>query len=106
LVGVWLVRHEGFVIVGRIRQQLDRGRVPGAELVEGFLLLVAGLLLIIPGFVSDAVGLLLVFPPTRALGGRLLQRRFRSRVAVYGLGPASDRVFGGPRNGPDDVIDV
>jgi UPF0716 protein FxsA len=106
IVGVWLVRHEGFVILGRIRRQLDRGAMPGDELIDGGLLLVAGLLMILPGFVTDGVALLLLFPPTRALARVGLKRRFRARAEVYGLlappgrGPA-------PWRDPDDgVIDV
>jgi UPF0716 protein FxsA len=106
-VGIWLVRHEGFVLLGRIRQQLDRGQMPGDQLIDGGLLLLAGLLMIIPGFVTDGIALLLIFPPTRALARGALKRRFRTRVQVYGIVPrrAADRLRG-PYDGPDDVIDV
>lgn len=101
LVGAWLTRHEGFYVLGRIREQLAAGRIPGNELVDGGLVLAAGLLLLTPGFVTDAVGLLLLFPPTRAPVRGLVRRRLGLRVVYQQRGPGP----GGP-GGPDDVIDV
>jgi UPF0716 protein FxsA len=98
-VGAWLTKHEGFIVLQRLRAQLEAGRAPTAELIDGVLVLAAGVLMLTPGFVTDAVGLLVLFPPTRALLRAYLRRRFD--VQVFG-GP------GGPgRRGPDDgVIDV
>src|SRR4051812_30563398 len=67
VVGAYLTKHEGFVVLRRLRAQLDAGRVPAAELVDGVLVLAAGVLLLVPGFVTAGLGLLLLFPPTRAL---------------------------------------
>lgn len=108
VLGLWLVRNEGFVVLGRVRRELDAGRMPGGELVEGLLLLLAGLLLLVPGFVTDFVGLVLLFPPTRALVRNRVQRRFRSRVEVFGLGASGPSAPGSvPRRyDGDDVIDV
>ena len=82
-----------------------RQRCPAAELVNGLLILIAGLLLILPGFVSDVVGLLLLLPPTRAFVRCLLQQRYWVRVASgvreSRYGPPVRRV----RN-ERDVIDV
>jgi UPF0716 protein FxsA len=103
IVGAWLARHEGFVIVQRVRERLDRGEVPGREMLDGLLVLFGGILMIVPGFVSDAFGLLLVFPPTRAVARHFLQRRFT--VQTLG-GPPSRRPPGPPTGGRDDVIDL
>src|SRR5690242_5469109 len=97
LVGVWLARHEGFIVIERVRDRLDRGQVPGREMLDGLLVLIGGLLLVIPGFVTDAVGLLFLFPPTRALLRMWMGHRFAVRVS----GP--DRSSHG---GGDDIIDV
>ncbi len=98
IAGAFLVRHEGFIVLRRVQEQLDRGRMPGRELVDGALVLVGGVMMLVPGFLTDGTGLLLLFPPTRAVARSLLIRRFHNRVEVYGprRGPG----------GPDDVIDI
>jgi UPF0716 protein FxsA len=102
--GVLVVRYEGLGIIRRVRQQLQAGRLPAADLVDGLLILIAGVLLILPGFISDIVGILLLLPPTRALVRRMLQRHWAVRVAsgvATVAGPGIRRV----RN-ESDVIDV
>ena len=101
LVGVWLTKHEGLSVISRIRRQVDAGRTPTNELIDGGLVLAGGVLLIVPGFVTDGLGLLLLFPPTRVIARRFAKRRFRNRVAYLG-GLQGD----GRLEGPDDVIDV
>jgi UPF0716 protein FxsA len=101
LVGAWLAKHEGLWVLLRVRQQLDAGRMPTDELIDGFLVLAGGMLLLLPGFVSDAMGIVALFPPTRALLRGVVRRRFRI-VSFRAGGPTGPR---GPR-GPDDVIDV
>jgi UPF0716 protein FxsA len=92
--GVWLARLEGFSVVRRIQEQLESRTVPTNELIEGALVFVGGLLLIVPGFVTDALGLLLLFPLSRHMARRGLKRRFGVRVRR--IGPSD----------PDGVIDV
>ena len=65
--GIWLVKREGLAVLRRLRTTVDAGQVPHREVVDGFLIVVAGLLLIPPGFITDAAGLLLLLPPVRAL---------------------------------------
>ena len=77
LVGVWLTKHEGFYVLRRMRQQIDAGNMPTDELIDGSLILLGGLLLILPGFISDAFGLVVLFPPTRALIRNVVKRRVR-----------------------------
>jgi UPF0716 protein FxsA len=88
LVGAWVVRREGWKVWQRINQQLAQGRVPQGEVVDGGLVLLAGVLLVMPGFVTDVLGILLLLPPTRALARRMAQRRMHVRVeqirATYG----------------------
>jgi UPF0716 protein FxsA len=106
LAGAWLVKHEGIGVFRRVQRQLERGAVPGREVVDGFLILLAGALMLTPGFVTDVVGLLLLFPPTRAVARGALFRRYRSRLEVYGPS-ATGRVYDvgssedpGPRDQP------
>jgi UPF0716 protein FxsA len=81
VVGAWLAKREGLGVLRRIQRQLELGQMPGVELVDGFLVLLAGVLLITPGFLSDILGILLLLPPIRAAVRRLLRRRFAQRIA-------------------------
>src|SRR3954470_3395929 len=103
LVGAWLARHEGFIVIQRVRERMDRGEVPGRELIDGLLVLTGGLLLVAPGFVTDAFGILLLFPPTRAVARAIVQRRFSIQVQA---GPRRRPPRGPWSDGGDDVIDI
>lgn len=67
VIGVWLVRLQGFDVYRKINKATAEGKAPVAEMLHGFLLLFAGFLLIIPGFISDALGAILLIPPVRQL---------------------------------------
>ncbi len=82
LVGGWLVKREGMSVLRRVQASLAAGRVPGVELVDALLIMLAGALLLTPGLVTDGFGILLLLPPVRAVVRRLLARRFRARVAT------------------------
>src|SRR5260221_10641067 len=84
--GMWLARLGGFSVVRRIQEQLENRTVPTNDLIEGALVFVGGLLLVVPGFVTDALGLLLLFPLSRHLARRGLKRRFG--VQVRRIGPS------------------
>ncbi|MFZ0040736.1 MAG: FxsA family protein, partial [Solirubrobacteraceae bacterium] len=81
-VGFWLVRAEGRVALRRLAATVQAGRAPGREVVDGALILLGGFLLIVPGFISDVVGLLLLLAPTRALARKGVVRNFRNRFVV------------------------
>ena len=80
ICGAWLVKREGFGVLRRAQARMDEGRVPGRELVDGVLILFAGALLLTPGFVTDAVGLLLLLPPIRAAIRLVALRALSKRV--------------------------
>ncbi|MDQ6782707.1 MAG: FxsA family protein [Actinomycetota bacterium] len=86
--GPWLVRRAGFGVWRRTQQRLAAGELPGREALDGVVLLAAGLLVCIPGFVTDVVGLLLMVPPVRALAGRVVAGRLVHRAAK--LSPVLD----------------
>lgn len=65
LVGLLLMRAQGMSAMARVRAELDAGQVPGRDLVDAFMILAAGILLLIPGFLTDIVGILLFLPPVR-----------------------------------------
>jgi len=67
LLGAWLAKREGIGVLRRIQTALDRGEMPSTAVADGGLILLAGALMIAPGFVSDILAILLLLPPTRAL---------------------------------------
>jgi UPF0716 protein FxsA len=81
-VGVWMLRREGRAAWQRLGSAVQAGRPPAREAIDGALGLAGGMLLIVPGFISDAIGLLLLCAPTRALARAGIARNFRSRIVV------------------------
>ena len=76
VLGTWLLVREGRATWMRLRSTMARGEIPTTELTEGAAILVGGALLLTPGFLTDVVGLLLVFPVTRVIATRGLRRAF------------------------------
>lgn len=72
-IGAWLVRREGSRTWDALRTALATGRMPAAQLVDAALVLVGGVLLLAPGFLSDLVGFFFILPVTRPITGRWLQ---------------------------------
>jgi UPF0716 protein FxsA len=67
IVGAWLAKREGLGVLRRIQATTARGHAPSREVADGALILLAGALMIAPGFISDAIALPLLIPPTRAV---------------------------------------
>lgn len=80
LLGFVLVKHQGLGVWRRIRAEIREGQVPGAAALDGALVLLAGFLLLVPGFITDALGLLLLVPAVRGVIRRLGTRRITRRV--------------------------
>jgi UPF0716 protein FxsA len=89
-LGTWLLRSQGRAAWQRLGAAVSAGRSPGHEVLDGALVVLGGVLLIIPGFISDALGLLALFPPTRALMRRPLARNLQSRLVVRATRYAGD----------------
>jgi UPF0716 protein FxsA len=85
-VGWWAVRSQGRLVWRRLQRAVAEGRPPTREVLDGALVIVGGALLIVPGFISDAIGLFLLLPPTRSLARIGLRRNFRSRLVVRAVG--------------------
>ncbi|MFW5487801.1 MAG: FxsA family protein [Desulfovibrio sp.] len=79
--GAWLARSQGTLVLSRIRSNLAAGIPPGEDMLEGALILVAGLVLLTPGFFTDAIGFVLLIPATRARLRVWLGRKFREWTA-------------------------
>jgi UPF0716 protein FxsA len=83
VAGAWLAKREGLAAWRRFQRAVAEGRVPTVEVADGAMVLLAGALLLTPGFLTDVAGVLLLLPPTRAalrrLVPRLAARRLRRR---------------------------
>lgn len=96
LVGSWLAKREGLAAWRRVQGTVLSGGVPGQALVDGLLILVAGTLLLTPGFLTDIVGLLGLFPPTRAVLRRAVRARFERAVREGSVRVVGGAFEGGP----------
>ena len=85
LFGVVIARIEGLRKLQQIKQSLAQGIVPAEEMLDGVLIFVAGILLIIPGVLTDLFALILLIPYTRTLFKRWLRRRFDRMVATRNI---------------------
>ncbi len=94
VVGGMILRWQGLQTLARARQQLAANRLPVAEMVEGAALAVAAVLLLTPGFFTDALGTLLLLPPLR----RSILRRLLARFAP-------DARHAGSAGGPESAAD-
>jgi UPF0716 protein FxsA len=81
-LGTWTLRAQGRAAWGRLSAAVAAGRSPGREVLDGVLILIGGVLLIIPGFISDLIGVLALAPPTRALLRHQLARNLQSRLVL------------------------
>ncbi len=103
VVGTWVVRHEGGRAWQALRDALDSGRMPAKEIADGALILMGGTLMVAPGFVTDAFGILLILPFTRPLFRRVLTVVVARRLVVDATRPGP-----GPGEGPvvrGEVVD-
>jgi len=87
--GAMLLRHQGRGAWRRFNEAIAQRRFPGREVADGLLITVGGALLLTPGFVTDAVGLLLLLPPSRAIARGMLRGYVTRRFTIVGTrGPA------------------
>ncbi len=87
IIGTILLRYQGFQLITRIRSELDSGKMPAKALGDGAMILIAGILLLTPGFVTDAIGFSLFIPFVRSAIWSFLA----SRISVVVPGGATFR---------------
>jgi UPF0716 protein FxsA len=99
LLGGLILRHQGLATLSRARAQIERHEMPVAEMLDGMALLVTALLLLTPGYITDALGFVLLVPPLRHFVLRRAMRLLEVRIATArgaGFGAANDdRVIDG-----------
>lgn len=103
VVGAWIARWQGLRAAMRARTQIASGVLPTAEMTDGLLIAVAAVLLIIPGVITDVLGLLLLFPPTRAVLKRAVIGQFTRRSP---LGRFTHAAPSGAAAGGDRIIEA
>ncbi len=104
-LGAWLAKMAGIGVLARLQRTVRAGKVPSAELVDGGLVLLAGALMITPGFMSDCFAILLLLPPSRAIVRGVVLRRIRARGGLLFQVTTSPASGGRPR-ATGDVWDV
>jgi UPF0716 protein FxsA len=115
VTGAWLARREGLGAWRRLQAALVEGRMPTVEVADGAMILLAGALLLTPGFLTDVLGVLLLLPPARAVVRRWLPallarrmaagRRGRTRLGVVdGRSRPSGTEGGGPPSQPRTTV--
>ncbi len=98
VIGAALAKRQGLSAVQRMQRAMAEGQQIGSSLAEAALVLVAGVLMLTPGFITDVTGILLLLPPVRAVVARGLVKWGASRVqTVVFVDPT-----GGPTAGPHD----
>ena len=85
IVGASLVRSQGIATLMSVQRRLQQGELPAQQIIEGVMLAVSGVLLLTPGFMTDALGMVVLLPAPRAM----LARQLMSRVKVHGMASGS-----------------
>jgi UPF0716 protein FxsA len=98
--GAWLARREGFKSWMAVQSELASGGVPGKELVHGVLILIAGIVLLTPGVITDAIGLALLVRPVRSGLIKRFQARFEEQLKTGATGFVSGPGMGVFWSGP------
>ncbi len=98
-LGTWLVRAQGTAAMNRLRGSFSQLQDPTQPLADGAMIIFAGALLLTPGFFTDAVGFLLLFPPFRAAAFQYFKKRVKVQTFTTGTPPPHQS------RQPDNVID-
>ena len=80
ILGAWLARKEGAETIQKVNRQMQTGQIPGEAILDGLCILVGGVVLLTPGFITDAVGFLLLVPATRKPFKRWIKKFLERRM--------------------------
>lgn len=80
IIGASLTKSQGLMVLSKIQQALNEGRIPGNELLHGLMILIGGAMLLTPGFLTDFIGLSMLIPHIRDFYIKIAQRIIKKRV--------------------------
>ena len=80
VLGAWLAKYQGIEALRKAQQQMSYGQMPGDVIIDGLCILVGGVVLLTPGFITDAIGFMLLIPATRKLIKPLIYNTLRKMV--------------------------
>lgn len=86
ILGSWLAKKEGSHVISKFRLATSSGQLPHNEIIDGVLILIAGAVLLTPGFLTDAVGFTLLIPPARGFIRNKLTEYLRGRINIVATG--------------------
>jgi UPF0716 protein FxsA len=106
VLGASLARSQGIRALAKYQQAIAEGRLPHEAVIDGLLILIAGALLLTPGFLTDTIGFLLLAPPVRTLVRARLEDSLRRRFRVVNVAEAASYRSGPDRGTASNVINV
>ena len=80
IIGTYLVKSQGFMILRKIQNDLNEGIMPGDSLIQGAIVLVGGILLLTPGFVTDILGFIFLIPASRNILKKYLLKWLKRKI--------------------------
>jgi UPF0716 protein FxsA len=95
-IGSRLVRSQGLIVLSQFQTRMNEGHLPKKEAIEGLLILAAGILLIAPGFITDAIGILCLLPFTRPVIAIFFARWIEGKIKKGQFKVYTATTFGGP----------
>jgi UPF0716 protein FxsA len=80
ILGAYLVKNQGFMILNKIQNDLNEGIMPGDSMIQGAIILAGGILLLTPGFVTDILGFIFLIPVSRKVVKKYLLKWLKGRL--------------------------
>jgi UPF0716 protein FxsA len=109
-LGSYFIRQQGVSTILKAQQNMQQGQLPAMELVEGLILVIAGVMLVTPGFITDSFGFLLLIPPLRqsmiaSVGEKMAMRQNHQQQSPFGGFHQQQGFHSRPSANQDDVIE-
>ena len=98
ILGGYFVRQQGLATLSRIKQTIEQGALPADEAIEALLLLIVGVLLCVPGFITDFLGFMIIIPPIRAVVAKAIMEKLKAQISAGTIKVQSGFNFGPGQN--------